>query len=67
MLIVGSHYPIVSLLSKKYFCNHDSLMVKLLITFILIVGYWFIIKMTYKRFPILYGKCNLLKKLNDEC
>lgn len=65
MLIVGSHYPIVSLLSKKYFCNHDSLMVKLLITFILIVGYWFIIKMTYKRFPILYGKCNLLKKLND--
>lgn len=63
MLIVGTHYPIVRFLSNHFFCNHESLLVKLFVTFALIVGYWFIIKLTYKRFPILYGKYKPIKNV----
>ena len=63
MLIVGTHYPIVRFLSNHFFCHYESLLVKLFVTFALIVGYWFIIKLSYKRFPILYGKYKPIKNV----
>ena len=58
MFIVGTHYIIVALIAKTlgYVGIPSTFLVKTLIVCLLMVPYFYLIKFTFDRFPILYGK-----------
>ena len=57
MLIVGTHYVILRELRLLFFNNlYIPFLVKILVVLLAIVLYYFLIKITYTKIPILYGK-----------
>lgn len=56
MVIVGTHYLFAHFANKMLFQEHDNLLAKWGYTILLLGVYWIFIKVTFKRFPVLYGK-----------
>lgn len=56
MVIVGTHYMLAHYANKYVFQTYDNLPAKLCYTLILLGMYWIFINLTFRRFPILYGK-----------
>ena len=56
MIIVGTHYLLAHFSNKYLFAVCGGLMIKIIYVIILLFLYWIIIKGTYHRCPVLYGK-----------
>ena len=56
MVIVGTHYLFAHFANKMLFQEHDNLLAKWGYTILLLGVYWIFIEVTFKRFPVLYGK-----------
>lgn len=65
MFILGTHYILLGVLSKYIIPDVQiDFLLKMLIVALLSVPYYFLIKYTYNKFPVLYGKMcySLLRK-----
>lgn len=56
MVIVGTHYIFAHFANKFLFQEYDNLFAKWAYTIVLLGLYWIFIEVTFKRFPLLYGK-----------